>query len=331
MSRWQIVVLVLAVAACKPDPDVQRVNIFIPPGATLNAAIDSLSAHDVLRKPTPFRWYARVRGLGRSLKTGEYLLPPNAHWDDIVTTLERGHGVEVRWTLREGLMLVEVADLAAADMGFPRDSMLVAAGDPALLQQLGLPPLAKNVEGYLFPTTYVVPVRIGPHDLVRVMTREFLAQWQPEWTARLDSIHMTRHQLVTLASIIEAEVRYEPDRPFVAAVYRNRLARGMRLEADPTVSYAYGRRLKRVWEKNLAFRSLYNTYQHTGLPPGPICQPGRASLTAALYPARVPYLFFVAQPDGKHIFSATYAEHQAAIRTVKRMQSESRARRPRGR
>ena len=331
MNRWQYVVLLLTIAACKPDPDAQRVNIFIPPGATLDAAVDSLTAHDVLRSPIPFRWYARLRGLGRSLKTGEYLLAANARWNDIVTTLESGHGVEARWTVREGLMLVEVADLAAADMGFPRDSVLAAAGDPALLRQLNLPPVAKNVEGYLFPTTYVVPVHIGPRELVRVMTREFLAQWQPQWSARLDSIHMTRHQLVTLASIIEAEVRYEPDRPFVAAAYRNRLARGMKLEADPTVSYAYGRRLKRVWEKNLAFRSLYNTYQHTGLPPGPICQPGRASLLAALYPARVPYLFFVAQPDGKHIFSVTYAEHEAAIRSVKRMQSESRVRRPRGR
>ena len=201
----------------------------------------------------------------------------------------------------------------------------------ALRQQLGLPAAAPSVEGYLFPTTYVLPVHIAARDLVRVMTREFLAQWRPDWTPRLDSLRMTRHQLVTLASIVEAEVRYQPDRPYVAAVYRNRLARGMKLEADPTVSYAYGRRLKRVWEKNLAFRSLYNTYQHTGLPPGPICQPGSASLEAALYPARVPFLFFVAQPDGKHIFSVTYADHETAIRAVKRMRSASPARRPRGR
>jgi UPF0755 protein len=321
----------LTVAGCRAQPESERVPVTVPPGATLDGAIDSLTAHDVLRSPKLFWWYARVRGLGTSLKTGEYLLPRDAQWSDIVATLKSGHGVEVRWTVREGLTLVEVADLAATEMGVSRDSMLAAAGDAALRQQLSLPAAATNVEGYLFPTTYVVRVHVAARDLVRVMTREFLAQWRPEWTARLDSLRMTRHQLVTLASIIESEVRYKPDRPFVAAVYRNRLKRGMKLEADPTVSYAHGRRLKRVWEKNLAVRSLYNTYLHTGLPPGPISQPGYASMEAALYPAPVPFLFFVAQPDGKHIFSVTYAQHLAAIRAVKRMQTESPGRRPRRR
>jgi peptidoglycan lytic transglycosylase G len=325
------IVLAFGVACSAPPAESPRVSIIISPGATLDAAIDSLSAHDVVRHPSLFRWYARFRGLGRSLKTAEYLLPQNAAWSEIVAALERGHGMEVRWTVPEGLMLVEVADLADAQLNVPRDSVLAAAHDPALRQQLGLPPGATNVEGYLFPTTYVLPVHITGRDLVRVMTREFLAQWPPEWTQRLDSLRMTRHQLVTLASIIEAEVRYQPDRPFISAVYRNRLKRGMKLEADPTVSYAHGRRLKRVWEKNLAFRSLYNTYLHAGLPPGPICQPGRASLAAAIDPAPVPFLFFVAQPDGKHIFSVTYADHVAAIRAVKRMQIVSRGRRPPGR
>jgi UPF0755 protein len=307
------------------------VTVTIPPGATLDAAIDSLAAHDVVRNPTRFGWYARLRGLRSSLKTGEYLLPTDAAWSDIVSTLERGHGVEVRWTVREGLMLAEVADLAAAQLGIPRDSMLAAAGDPALRHELGLPPAATSVEGYLFPTTYVVPVHITARELARLMTREFLAQWQPDWTPQLVAQHMTRHQVVTLASIIEAEVRYDPDRPFISAVYRNRLVRSMKLEADPTVIYAYGRRLKRVWQKNLAIDSRYNTYLHPGLPPGPICQPGHASLAAALDPARVPFLYFVAQPDGKHIFSVTYAEHEAAIRAVKRMRTEARGRRPPGR
>src|SRR6266571_5574925 len=105
-----------------------------------------------------------------------------------------------------------------------------------------------SAEGYLFPTTYRLPLHIGARELVRVMTHQFIEQWSPEWQARLDSVHLSRHDLVTLASIIEAEVRYDPDRPFISAVYQNRLRRGMRLEADPTVSYAYGRRLKRVWE-----------------------------------------------------------------------------------
>jgi peptidoglycan lytic transglycosylase G len=331
MNRSLLGVLALMVVGCGTSPKAKRVTVTIPPGATLDAAIDSLAAHDVVRSPGRFKWYAHLRGLGSSLKTGEYLLPPDAPWNDVVTTLKRGHGAEVRWTVREGLMLTEVADLAADQLGISRDSMIAAAVDPALRHELDLPPSATSVEGYLFPTTYTLPVRISARDLVRVMTHAFLAHWQPAWTQRLESQHMTRHQLVTLASIIEAEVRYEPDRPFVSAVYRNRLARGMKLEADPTVAYAYGRRLKRVWDKNLAVRSRYNTYLYPGLPPGPICQPGLASLAAAFDPAPVPFLFFVAQPDGKHIFSVTYAEHERAIRAAKRMRTESPARRTRGR
>ena len=322
--------LTLVVAACGGS-DKPRVTVTIPAGATLDAAVDSLAAHGVIRHASLFGLYARLRGLGGSLKSGDYLLRPDAAWSDVVAALGRGHGIEVRWTVPEGLMLGEVATLAVQGLGVPRDSFLAAARDPTLRSELGLPPEARSVEGYLYPTTYILPLHVGARELIRVMIRDFREQWQPEWEARLDSLHMTRYQIVTLASIIEAEVRYDPDRPFVAAVYHNRLRRRMRLEADPTVIYAYGRRLKRVWEKNLAIASPYNTYLHAGLPPGPIGEPGRASLLAALYPAPLPFLFFVAQPDGKHIFSVTLAQHEAAIRTVKRMRSEARGRRPPGR
>ena len=322
--------LLLALAACGGS-DGPRVTVTIPLGATLEAAIDSLAANRVIGRPGLFRLYAKLSGLGGSLKSGVYLLRQDESWSDVVAALERGRGVEQRFTVREGLRLIEVADLAEDALRIPRDSFIVAARDPALLAGLGVPEGTTSAEGYLFPTTYLLPQRIGARELVRVMTHQFVQQWSPEWQARLDSLGMSRHQLVTLASIVESEVRYDPDRPFIAAVYRNRLARGMRLEADPTVSYAYGRRLSRVWEKNLAVRSAYNTYLHAGLPPGPISQPGRASLAAALYPADVPFLFFVAQPDGKHIFSTTFAEHEAAIQRVKQLKRAARASRSPGR
>ena len=219
----------------------------------------------------------------------------------------------------------EVAERARVWLRIPRNSFLAAVRDTALQRELGIRPNSGGVEGYLYPTTYLLPVGIRARDLVRVMTREFLARWQPEWDARLAPLGMTRHEVVTLASIIEAEVRYRPDRPYVSAVYHNRLKRGMLLQADPTVIYAHGRRLRRVWEKHLAARSPYNTYRHPGLPPGPISQPSDSSLFAALEPAPVAFLYFVAQPDGKHIFSTTYAEHLAAIRRVKELQRAARA------
>jgi UPF0755 protein len=308
--------------------DGPRVTVTIPPGATLDAAVDSLAASHVIGHAGAFRLYAKVRGLTHSLKSGVYLLHQDEAWSDVVAALERGRGVEQRFTVREGLRLGEVADLAEAQLKIPRDSFLAAAEDSGLLASLGLPDQATSAEGYLFPTTYLLPLGMGARELVRVMAHQFTTQWSPEWQARLDTLHLSRHQLVTLASIVEAEVRYGPDRPFISAVYHNRLRRGMRLEADPTVSYAHGRRLRRVWEKNLAVRSAYNTYLHTGLPPGPIGQPGRASVLAALYPADVPFLYFVAQSDGKHVFSVTYAEHLAAIARIKQARRAARAPRP---
>lgn len=315
----------LLVAACgapsspcaSPSQRDGCVTVTIPRGATFAVALDSLHRAGVVAAPSSFATYARLRGLPGDLKSGTYELPRDAPWALIVRTLRIGRGAEVRFTVPEGLMLFEVADLARARLGIPRDSVLAAARDPEMLGELGLVGVASNVEGYLFPTTYVLAQGVGARDLVRTMTREFLAQWRLEWDMRLARLGMSRHQLVTLASIVEAEVRYPPDREFVSAVYHNRLKRGMPLQADPTVIYAHGRRVRRVWERQLRIVSPYNTYRNRGLPPGPIGQPGTASITAALYPKDVPFLYFVAQRDGKHIFSTSYAQHLQAIRQVR--------------
>jgi UPF0755 protein len=304
--------------------------VSIPRGATLDAAIDSLVAHGVLTSATMFRPYARSRGLQSSLKSGVYALPERAGWRHLVAALSSGRGAEARFTVREGLTAAEVGEIAERQLHIPKDSFLAALTDAEALANAAVPPSGDStVEGYLFPTTYVVPVGLGARELVRVMTHEFDEQWRPEWTARLDTLKLTRHEVVTLASIVEAEVRYPPDREYVAAVYMNRLRRGMALQADPTVLYAHGRRLARVWEKHLRIQSPYNTYLHPGLPPGPIGQPGLASIAAALYPKPVGYLYFVAQTDGKHVFSQTYAQHLAAIRAIRHPPRPQPTRRPR--
>ncbi|HKE89486.1 MAG TPA: endolytic transglycosylase MltG [Gemmatimonadales bacterium] len=301
------------------------VALTIPRGATLGAAIDSLSAHDLVARQFLFSIYARVRGLGRDLKSGTYAFRQGTRWNDIIDALKLGRGALVRFTVREGLRIVEIADQASQELGVPRDSFLAAARDTAVIAKLGLSQETETLEGYLYPTTYTIQPHPTARQLVRVMTDEFQTHWSTAWDARLDSLHFSRQQLITLASIIESEVRYAPDRTYVSAVYHNRLDRGMMLQADPTVIYAMGARPRRVYEKNLFVRSPYNTYLHAGLPPGPISQPDSASIDAALYPAAAPYLYFVAQPDGKHIFSASYTEHLAAIRDVKEQQSEIRS------
>ena len=154
------------------------------------------------------------------------------------------------------------------------------------------------------------------------MGSEFLKQWQPGWDQRLDSLGWTRHQAVTMASIVEGEARHDDERPIIAAVYANRLRLGMPLQADPTVQYALqlrtGQRKPRLYFHDYGTNSPYNTYLHPGLPPGPVNSPGLASIQAALYPSAVPYLFFVAGPDGHHVFSRTLREHNRAIQELRR-------------
>lgn len=322
-SRALCAVLVgFAVSCSSPEPAqyesvATRVIITIPRGATYYQALDSLIARGVITNRDWFSLYARARGLPSKLKSGIYTFRRDERWSDVVSTLKKGRGLEVRFTVLEGMMGFEVVERARSWLRVPRDSFNAAMRDTSLERELGIRPSPAGVEGYMYPTTYVVPMGMRARDLVRLMTHEFIARWQPEWDARLGELKMTRHQIVTLASIIEAEVRYRPDRPYVSAVYHNRLKRGMALQADPTVVYAHGRRLRRVWEKQLQIRSPYNTYINPGLPPGPINQPSDSSLYAALYPAPIGYLYFVAQPDGKHIFSESYADHLAAIRRVR--------------
>jgi UPF0755 protein len=144
------------------------------------------------------------------------------------------------------------------------------------------------------------------------MVSRFERAWRPEWTQGLQALALSRHAAVTLASIVEREAVKPEERPVIAAVYYNRLKKGMRLEADPTVQYALGRHTDRVLYRDLDVESPYNTYRRAGLPPGPIGSPGAPSLAAAVAPARVPYLFFVAHPDGHHEFRTTFAEHLVA-------------------
>src|SRR5439155_21488979 len=172
-SAFRNLLAVALIAAGCGRPAGESVPVTIPPGATLEAAVDSLAARGIVAHAGLFTLYARLHGLRGSLKTGVYLLAPGSPWSAVVDALERGRGVEARFFVPEGLMLAEVAAAAGAQLGVPRDSFLAAARDPELAQGLGLPGDARSVEGYLFPTTYLVPLHIHALDLVRVMTREF--------------------------------------------------------------------------------------------------------------------------------------------------------------
>jgi UPF0755 protein len=304
----------LAAGCATPPPTGAPVRVVIPHGATLAAIADTLHKYDVIDVPRWFRLYTKLSGRERAIQAGVYDLHRHRPVGEVLGALTGGGGAYQRLSLPEGLMLTEVAQQVQRQLGIPAESLLAAARDSALLARWA--PGAGTLEGYLFPSTHYVPVQATAGDVVRQMLAEFAVHWRPEWDARAAQLGLTRHQVVTLASIIEGEVRHDRDRPYVSSVYHNRLRAGWRLQADPTVIYALGRR-RRLYEKDYQLQSPYNTYLIDGLPPGPIGQPSAASLEAALYPAETDFFFLVAQGDGSHVFSRTLRDHLAAVRRIR--------------
>ncbi len=303
------------VAACGGEPHGAPTRIIIPRGASFAQATDSLARAKLVGWPKMFRLYGRVTGGDRNIKPGTYLLKPGTPWSDIVSAMNGGHGLVNTITIPEGYDLHQITPLLARTLKVPQDSVKAAMRDTALLARLDVP--NPTLEGYVFPDTYAFPIGTTARQAVREMVYAFERRWKPDWTASLEELKINRNDLVTMASIVEKEARVPEERPVIAAVYYNRLRKGMLLQADPTIQYALGRHVGRVFYKDLAIKSPYNTYINKGLPPGPIASPGVASLAAAAHPASVPYLYFVASRDGHHEFRMTLDEHVNAIRQVR--------------
>lgn len=312
-------VIAVAAACYAPSEPGPPVRVTVPAGASFRQVTDTLVAHDLIGSRLWFTVLARLRRTDRSIQAGMYDVPPGVTAWQLLTALGKGRVAMVRFTAPEGLTLEDLADLAQEKLGIPRDSIIAAAKDRTRVSQIG--PDAPSLEGYLLPETYSLPIPVTGSALVQAMIDEFQRRWNPAWDRRLDSLKLTRTQVLALASIVEGEARHDDERPTIAAVYSNRLRLGMALQADPTVQYAIqlatGERKKRLYFKDYEFPSAYNTYLNPGLPPGPVNSPGIKSIEAALYPADVPWLYFVAGPDGHHVFSKTLVEHNRAIEGVR--------------
>jgi peptidoglycan lytic transglycosylase G len=302
-------------------------RVTVPSGATMRMAADSLEAAGVIGSAKLFGFYAKITKRDRSIKAGTYILDRSSSWNEIVDALVAGKGIVFTVTIPEGWDLKTIVPSVSRIMKVDSAALDSAARDTALIRRLGIP--TPTLEGYLFPETYLLPEGSDARPIVSRLVAEFERRWKPEWNDQLTKIGMTRHQVMTLASIIEKEARVANERPIISAVYHNRLKRGMLLQADPTVLYALGRHANRVLYRDLEVKSPYNTYRNVGLPPGPIASPGIASIEAALFPADVPFLYFVAHPDGHHEFRATLREHNEAVRRMRLLRRQAgRAARP---
>jgi UPF0755 protein len=311
-----VAIAALTLMACR-GADGPPERVVVVEKAAMPQVVDSLVAHGVVAWPALFGLYVRIRRADTEMRPGVYELQRGATWSEIVDVLTGSAAPSLTVVVPEGWTLRQIAGRLVRVTGLSADSIARRLYDPALARALGVP--GPTLEGYLFPATYWFPRGRSPESLAGLMLRRYRQVWTVERRARLDSLGMSENEIVTLASIVQAEARHWDEMPVIAAVFHNRLRAGMRLQADPTVRYALdpGTPFDYTQIDSLA-GNPYNTYDHPGLPPGPIGSPGEAAIDAALHPSEVSYLFFFARPDGRHQFSRTFEEHRAAIERFRR-------------
>lgn len=298
-----------------------EVMLEIPRGAGVRQIAAQLAEAGVVRS----QWHflaVRVLRPNLPLQAGEYQFKEPANVFEVYQRIARGDIFFFEVNFPEGSNLFDMAAILEQSGVMPAKEFIAAAKDPEPIRDLA--PNAPSLEGYLFPATYRLTRRTTAHQLCRDMTARFRRAWK-----ELGSSEPV-HETVTLASLVEKETAVAQERPLVAAVFRNRLERGMKLDCDPTTIYAAlldGRFRGVIYRSDLESRNAYNTYQHTGLPPGPIASPGMKSLAAALRPAETEHLYFVARPDGsgQHVFSSSVEAHNKAVTEYRRGRQKGKA------
>ncbi|MHB8808389.1 MAG: endolytic transglycosylase MltG [Desulfobulbaceae bacterium] len=316
---WLVALLATAVLAAviwldnyanAPAPVAADTIVLIPKGAGAGEIGTILARHQLLADDPRFLLLATLTGLARHLRAGEYLIPARATPLQILRQLEQGSVVRETVTIPEGLHVGQIAGLLARDGWIDEQRFISLAGDRDFIRSVGID--QASLEGYLFPDTYqLTRGDVTEEGILRMMTVRFARVWQEVTAAGKPA--MSRHQIVTLASIVEKETGAAAERPLIARVFLNRLARNMRLQSDPTVIYGIKSFDGDLTSKHLRLETPYNTYVIDGLPPGPICSPGQKALEAVLRPADNPSLFFVSKNDGTHHFSITLNEHNQAV------------------
>lgn len=292
------------------------VSFVVLPGESVREIGMNLHSLGLVRDSRSFEVLVRLRGQTRNLQAGPYRARSSEWAWEIMNRMVVGDFQDTSVTVPEGLWTAEVARKVAWVVEGGADSLMAAASDTLLLRSLGIE--GDRAEGYLFPSTYRLISPTPAPAMVRHMVRTFMQIWTRELEERARERGLSRHAVVTLASIVEAEAQVARERPRIAAVYLNRLEQGLRLQADPTVHYAMGRRPVRTLYDDLEFASPYNTYIHAGLPPGPIGNPGLGALQAVLWPLEdCDDLYFVAQGNGTHLFAPDFAGHLRNRRLVR--------------
>ena len=306
----------------QPNPGKKgdKVTILVPRGTSAQKIAELLREKKVIRSPERFLWAAKLHGARRDLKAGLYRLPLGESNSVLVQILRKGRVAEIKVSLPEGIRSRKMAGIFHRKIGVDSTQFMTLVNDTSFVKELGVN--ANSLEGYLFPNTYFFPYGVDARLVIQTLVHHFWNAYTDSLKERTKEMGWTVHEVVTLASIIEGEAKIDSERPVISAVYNNRLKRGMLLQASPTIQFLLPDGPRRLLKKDLEIDSPYNTYKYPGLPPGPINNPGIKSIRAALYPAPVKYLYFVARGDGSHIFTYTLREHLRAKRTLDRLRRE---------
>ncbi len=319
-----LIALYLILLWKNPATNNQEIVIFVPKGSTITSLSDSLAKYNLIRSKVTFKLAARLTGGSSNLQPGSYRIHYGLSNSEIISRLlGTEFAILFEATFPEGSTIRKIASIAKEKLGLDSALVFKVAHDTAFLSTLGIPRQAKSAEGFLFPDTYRFYLMMTPQELLKRMTARFKEILPDSLLATASSIGMTKYQLITFASIIEAEARRADEREIISGVYYNRLKIGMKLEADPTIQYGLGL-TRQITHEDLLKHNLYNTYQIVGLPPGPINNPGKAAVIAALHPAHHDKLFFVAKSDGSggHYFSHNYGEQQQMIKKSNKNESQ---------
>lgn len=290
----------------------QAVVMEINEGASFAEVARRLRARGMVKSERAFVWMGRLAGLDRKIIPGEYAFHAGMAPLKILRKLSSGESRPSVVTIPEGFSAKQIAGVLHEKHLADRAEYLRLTGDTAFIRTLSMP--VDNLEGYLFPDTYLFTRRMSPEAMIRTMVSRFRQIVTAADRARAETLGFSLHQAVTLASLIEKEAARAGERALISGVFHNRLRRNMPLQSDPTVIYALRDFDGDLRKKDLLIKSPYNTYRATGLPPGPIANPGAAAIHAALYPASTGYMYFVSRNDGSHQFSVTLAEHRRAVK-----------------
>ena len=306
-----------------PQSDIDdAVSISISKGSTLIDISTELHSKKVIKNRSSFILAVKMLGYEKDIPAGKFNIDNVSTNYSLVNKLINSVNVSKKVTILEGWSINEIAEKLHSSLKIDKKSFLNASKNKALLDKWDIK--STSFEGYLFPNTYQFAEDVSPIKIIDKMVSEYKKNVTKKMYDRMSKINLSENEVLTLASIIEGEAIYDSERPTISGVYHNRLKKGMRLQADPTIQYIIDDSPRRLLNKDLKIISPYNTYLNHGLPPGPINNPGLESIKAALYPEEIDFLYFVAKGDGYHTFSKTEKEHNKAKRAFQKVRRKMR-------